>query len=248
MSDREIIVFDMDGVLVEVSESYRETICRTVQHFTGRTITRESIQDYNNQGGWNNDWSLSQKIASDMGVDVAFDTVVEYFNRIFFGENNDGLILREQWFAEPGLLERIGEKYDFAIFTGRLRDEADITLRRFANGLRFDPVIGADDVPNGKPAPDGLLKIRAMFPGRKLWYIGDTVDDARSGKAAGVPFIGIAARNNSRYDDLVGLLKQEDAIAILDDINQLETVLRTDRTPFRPYSVPSHDRKGVNFR
>ena len=225
MSTRDIIVFDMDGVLVEVSESYRETICRTVEHFTGRPITRELIQDYKNQGGWNNDWSLSQKICADMGVEVAYDTVVEYFNSIFFGENNDGLILREQWFAAPGLLERIGRKYDFSIFTGRLRDEAGITLKRFANGLRFEPVIGADDVENGKPAPDGLFKIAARFPGRKLWYIGDTVDDARSSKAAGVPFIGIAAPNNSRYAELVLLLKVEGAVAILDDINQLETVL-----------------------
>ena len=28
-----VIAFDMDGVLVEVSESYRETIVQTVKHF-----------------------------------------------------------------------------------------------------------------------------------------------------------------------------------------------------------------------
>ena len=31
----DIIVFDMDGVLVEVGESYREAIRETVKHFTG---------------------------------------------------------------------------------------------------------------------------------------------------------------------------------------------------------------------
>ena len=51
-----LIVFDMDGVLVDVTESYRETIVQTVEHFTGMTITREQIQDYKNQGGWNDDW------------------------------------------------------------------------------------------------------------------------------------------------------------------------------------------------
>ncbi len=30
-----VLVFDMDGVLVDVTESYRETIQRTVEHFTG---------------------------------------------------------------------------------------------------------------------------------------------------------------------------------------------------------------------
>ena len=38
------VLWDMDGVLVEVSESYRETIQRTVEHFTGQRITREFIQ------------------------------------------------------------------------------------------------------------------------------------------------------------------------------------------------------------
>ena len=62
-----LIVFDMDGVLAEVTESYREAIVQTVRHFTGQTVTREKIQDYKNAGGWNNDWALSQKIASEIG-------------------------------------------------------------------------------------------------------------------------------------------------------------------------------------
>jgi HAD superfamily phosphatase len=30
-----LLVFDMDGVLVDVTESYRETIAQTVERFTG---------------------------------------------------------------------------------------------------------------------------------------------------------------------------------------------------------------------
>ena len=72
MAER-IIVFDMDGVLVEVSESYRATIVETVKLFTGETIARELIQEYKNQGGWNNDWALSQKICADLGTTIEFD-------------------------------------------------------------------------------------------------------------------------------------------------------------------------------
>src|ERR1019366_7086234 len=75
-----LIVFDMDGVLAEVTESYREGIVQTVEYFTGKKIEREIIQDYKNRGGWNNDWALSQKIAADLGVDVDYDTVVDQFN------------------------------------------------------------------------------------------------------------------------------------------------------------------------
>jgi len=76
----QMIVFDMDGVLVDVTDSYRETIVRTVEHFTGKAITRDQIQDYKNRGGWNNDWALSRKICSDLGVEVEHRNIVEYFN------------------------------------------------------------------------------------------------------------------------------------------------------------------------
>ena len=219
------IVFDMDGVLVEVGESYRETICQTVAHFTGRTITRELVQEYKNAGGWNNDWALSQKIARDLGTEVEFDTVRSYFDSIFFGTITDGipdgLMSRERWIAQPGVLESLNRRFQFSIFTGRLRDEAQLTLNRFARHLRFTPLIGADDVTQGKPHPEGLEKIVALSPEAEFWYIGDTVDDARASKAAGVPFIGIAAPEVPFRDELVKLLEAEDAMVILNDINEL---------------------------
>ena len=60
-----------------------------------------------------------------------------------------------------------------------------------------------------------------MHPGKKLLYIGDTVDDARCAKAAYVPFIGIAAQNSPRRDELVDLLRLEGAIQVIEDINEI---------------------------
>src|SRR5262245_55757294 len=112
---RPVIVFDMDGVLVDVSESYRETIRQTVAHFTGKLVSRELIQDYKNSGGWNNDWALSQKIILDLGLEVDYHVVVDYFQHIFFGDGNDGLIMRERWIAREGLLERLEANYSLGI-------------------------------------------------------------------------------------------------------------------------------------
>ena len=41
---KDLIVFDMDGVLVDVSESYRATIQATVLHFTGTEPTNEKFR------------------------------------------------------------------------------------------------------------------------------------------------------------------------------------------------------------
>jgi HAD superfamily phosphatase len=222
---RPIVVFDMDGVLVDVSDSYRETICRTVEYFTGRRITRELVQEYKNLGGYNNDWKLSQRICTDLGVAVEYEMVVDTFQEIFLGDGKNGLILRERWIARPGLLERLGTRYQLAIFTGRLQSEARLTLDRLS-GVEFSPVVGCDDVAEGKPAPDGLLKIREAGVWGAMWYVGDTIDDARCARAAHIPFIGIASPKAPRHSENVRLLAAEGASAVLDDINQLEKVLR----------------------
>jgi HAD superfamily hydrolase (TIGR01548 family) len=220
-----LLIFDMDGVLAEVSESYRESIVATVHHFTGTTVTRERIQEYKNHGGYNNDWLLSQQLCRDLGVDVPYETVVDYFCQIFFGENNDGLIAREKWIPNDGLLERLAATRQLAIFTGRNRAEASVTLNRFAASIPFDPVMTTDEVPVGKPAPDGLRMIMQRFPAPGYCYVGDTVDDARSARAAGVPFIGIAALDSPWHVELATVLKAEGAFAVLDDVNQIEGVL-----------------------
>lgn len=222
---RSLLVFDMDGVLVDVGESYREAIQQTVAHFSGRRPTREEIQDWKNRGGWNDDWLLSQALLREYGCEIPFETVRDQFQRLFLGENGDGLITRERWIARQGVLERLAERFDFALFTGRPREDAQLTLDRFAGQLRFDPLIGMYEVEQPKPAPDGLLRIARQAPGRKLWYIGDTVDDARAARAAGVSFIGISAPGKPRRDELTRLLREHGAAAVLDDINQLETVL-----------------------
>ncbi|HTS24714.1 MAG TPA: HAD hydrolase-like protein [Bryobacteraceae bacterium] len=214
------LIFDMDGVLVDVAESYRETIARTVEHFTGTPVTRAHIQEYKNQGGWNDDWRLTHHMVTNAGVSVPFESVQAQFQRLFLGSGPDGLILRERWIARPGVLEALSGRFRLAIFTGRPRAEAQLTLNRFAATLTFDPIIAMEDVENHKPAPEGLLRIAE--PGS--YYIGDTVDDARCARAAKVPFIGIAAPGNPLYLDLVFLFQAEGAYAIVDDINYLEEV------------------------
>jgi len=223
--DRPLVVFDMDGVLVDVTESYRETIVRTVRHFAGVTMTHAHIQDYKNQGGFNDDWNLSHHVIAQHGVAVEFQTVVDYFQGLFHGNGTDGLILRERWMAREGLFDRLAARFDLALFTGRMRWEAQVTLDRCAPKLRFNPIVGLEDVQELKPAPEGLLKIAAGAPGRKMWYIGDTIDDARCARAAGVPFIGIVSRTNPRRPQVTALFQGENAVAVLDDINQLESVI-----------------------
>jgi len=65
----DILIFDMDGVLIDVSRSYRETIQRTVQIYLKtclgfkdgeeEPVTKEDISLFKSAGGFNNDWDLT---------------------------------------------------------------------------------------------------------------------------------------------------------------------------------------------
>ena len=151
--------------------------------------------------------------------------MVDRFNLIFCGANGDGLILKEQWMPKEGMLERLSKRAVLAIFTGRVQYEVDATLGRCASQITFDPVITDELVANPKPAPDGLHMIQRQYPGKRLWYLGDTVDDARSAQSAGVPFIGVSTPHNSRHEEITNSLRGLGAFAVLSDINQLEDML-----------------------
>jgi len=65
----DILIFDMDGVLIDVSGSYRRTIQKTVQIFfetclgvkkgKANLVTEEDISFFKSVGGFNNDWDLT---------------------------------------------------------------------------------------------------------------------------------------------------------------------------------------------
>ena len=67
-----LLLFDMDGVLVDVSRSYRQAVTRTVDRYVSHVarkpelagrVTPAVIQGWKATGGWNNDWDLSAGLA-----------------------------------------------------------------------------------------------------------------------------------------------------------------------------------------
>jgi HAD superfamily hydrolase (TIGR01548 family) len=57
------LVLDIDGVLVDVADSYRKAIRESIDRVYGETIDRDAIQAFKNAGGFNNDWALTDAAA-----------------------------------------------------------------------------------------------------------------------------------------------------------------------------------------
>jgi len=220
-----LLIFDMDGVLVDVTDSYRQTIAETVKLFTGIEMTNREIQAFKNRGNSNNDWDLTMELVRAKGGTATKQDVIDAFQKVYLGNHNDGLIARERWLPRDGLLERLAQHFRLALFTGRERWEASFTLSKFAPGIVFDPIVGMEDVQCEKPHPEGLLKIMEMLEPQEVYYIGDATDDCRAARAAQVSFIGVVNTQNPLRKELESLFRQEGARAVISDVNKLERVL-----------------------
>jgi len=194
-----VILFDMDGVLVDVSGSYRRVIEETVYHFTGHTVEPKTIQRYKDRGGFNDDWTLTHEIIGGFGIEVARTRVVSEFQRRYRGEDWDGFITEERSIIQTGTLQQLHQRgHILGIVTGRPRAEAHWALDRFGWRGIFSLLVPQEKQDNrGKPDPFPLLYALGILhaaglaiPAEDSVYIGDSVDDMVAARAAGMLAIG----------------------------------------------------------
>ncbi|MFH1306558.1 MAG: histidinol-phosphate transaminase [Candidatus Micrarchaeota archaeon] len=225
-----LLIFDMDGVLVDVSNSYRKAIQQTVLFFCKKEPTPDEIQQYKQRGGLNSDWDLTEEIIKDNGKTISKEKIIKKFQQYYIGEGSTpGLIENEKWLLNAELLQSLSKNYALAIFTGRPKKEALYTLQKNNAAEYFDLVLAMGDIPKekSKPNPYGLtlcLKILG-YNASNAYYFGDSIDDMQAAKNAKVEAIGIISPNICEPGKLSSLLKEKGASVVLNDINDILGVL-----------------------
>ena len=222
----DMLVFDMDGVLVDPTETFRRALIETVRYFAGVRMSQDEIVRIKNGGGYNDDSDIAMLAIRSAGAAADMAEVREFGRRLYWGENADGLIRNERWLVRPGVLERLAAGRRLGIFTGRGARSARHTLGRFCPSVPFDPIVTHELVENRKPAPDGLLLVRRAAPDAAMVFVGDNVDDCRSALAADVPFVGIASPDTPRHAETRALFEELGAAGVLASVNELEDLLR----------------------
>lgn len=192
-----IVVFDIDGVVRDVSGSYRRALADTVEHFTGGLYRPSSVEIdlLKSEGIWNNDWEASQELVyryfesqgqSRSQLDLDYETLVAFFQSRYRGSDPEhwtGYICSEPLLLEPSYLESLTVAEIFwGFFSGATRDEANYALLKRL-GLQTPVLIAMEDAP-GKPDPTGLLATVDQLNQRHqidveipILYVGDTVAD-----------------------------------------------------------------------
>jgi HAD superfamily phosphatase len=192
-----IVVFDIDGVVRDVSGSYRRALADTVEHFTGGVYRPSSldIDQLKSEGIWNNDWEGSQELVyryfeaqgqTRSQVALDYDTLVAFFQSRYRGpdpENWTGYICTEPLLLQPSYLESLTTAgIPWGFFSGATRGSATYILEKRL-GLQTPVLIAMEDAP-GKPDPTGLLVTVEKLEQedgvdleKSVIYVGDTVAD-----------------------------------------------------------------------
>jgi HAD superfamily phosphatase len=222
-----VIVFDVDGVLVDVRGSFQKTTLDTVEFFTGKKVTRAELHSWKNKSGYNDDWKLSTAWIHSLGGDAEYDAVKAKFVELYWGKNKDGNVKNEKWLLPSAGLQRLAGRSELALFTGRTKCELEYTLQRCDCRTLFSQIVTVEDVRLPKPDAEGLLKIAGGRDVRDMVYLGDNVDDALAAHSAQVPFVGVLPLDGDERPQRAGRLQELGALTILHNVNELDRWLAT---------------------
>ena len=170
------ILLDLDGVIADVSDSYRTAILRTAVSF-GTIIDSADIEAIKAAGDANDDWTVTARLLRAAGVEADFDEVVRRFQRLYLGtDDQPGLRERERSLMRTSSLLEALAGVPVGVVTGRPRSEAEWFLGRCGLDRRVDVLVAREDAPL-KPDPRGIERAMDRLGIRTAWFLGDTEDD-----------------------------------------------------------------------
>jgi histidinol-phosphate aminotransferase len=220
------ILLDMDGVLADVSGSYRAAIVATAASF-GVTLSSADIAAAKQAGNANNDWVLTQRLLAARDINVSLESVTQRFQSLYLGTPAaPGLRERESLIPAASVIRELARRLPLAIVTGRPRAEAAWFLERSGLADVCRVRVCMEDAP-AKPSPEPVLRALRELDVPSAWMIGDTPDDCVAARRAGVIPLGVLSPGDAR-DDAPGTiqsLERAGAAAIITALNDLLEML-----------------------
>lgn len=220
----EAVLLDMDGVLADVSGSYRRTIQETASSY-GVNVTLEEISDAKMEGDANNDWELTKKLLERQGTSVPLEDVTERFEQIYHGTgDHEGLYREETLLVEEEWLADLSDRFDVGIVTGRPRKDAERFLEMSGTEQYIDEMICMDDVESVKPDPEPVNTCLDRLDVEHAWFLGDTPDDMQAGRGAQVLPVGIVPPDED-LESVQEPLRKAGASRVIEQAEELTALL-----------------------
>jgi AHBA synthesis associated protein len=172
-----LVVFDLDGVLVDSTEVMKIALKRSYDHAVGQG--EASFAEFKKYLG-----RSLPKIFEIMNLP---QSMVEHYVKESYA-NSDMTRIYAGIQYTLNALKQMGVRTGIA--TGKSGERARWLLDQIGLGKYMDHVLGSDEVPAPKPDPSMLYQHMAHFDvtAKEMVFVGDAMADLLCSKAAGVPF------------------------------------------------------------
>jgi pyrophosphatase PpaX len=208
------VIFDIDGTLTRTNELIFATFNHVARKYLHRTFQPAEIVA---MFGPPEEGALAPLFGKE-NIPRVMDELCEFYR--IHHHDLAGL--------HPGIEEVLeflkSKDVRLAVFTGKGKRTAGITLDALGIAGYFDLVVSGNDVTKHKPDPEGILKVIRTFDlqPQEVLMVGDSLGDIKASRGAGV---NMAAVLWDSYDS--ERVRNAGAEFVFDEVSDLLAWLRT---------------------
>ncbi|HEX9933237.1 MAG TPA: phosphoglycolate phosphatase [Allosphingosinicella sp.] len=205
------VAFDLDGTLADTAPDLAAALNHALAALGRREVDPASVYKLVGQGARA---LLRKGLAASGGADEALvDRGFPIFIDYYAANICNGTACYPEAEQAMDALAAAGVK--LALCTNKPERLTRLLLDALGWSARFDSLIGGDTLTVRKPDPAPLLEAIARAGGGPAAFVGDSITDADTARAAGVPFVAVSFGFSDRPVDRLG------ADAVIDRFEEL---------------------------
>jgi phosphoglycolate phosphatase len=212
----DVVAFDLDGTLADTAADLAAALNHALRRLGRPEVPAADVRHLVGHGAR----ALLRRglaasgDASESLVEAGFPIFIDYYSA------NICRGTRPYPGVEAALdaLREAGAK--LAVCTNKAERLTGLLLDALGWKGRFDAVVGGDTLAARKPDPAPLLEAVARAGGGSAAFVGDSIIDAETARAAGLPFVAVSFGFSDRPVEALG------ADAVIDRYDELLPALR----------------------
>ncbi|MCC5095513.1 phosphoglycolate phosphatase [Xanthomonas campestris] len=207
-----LVIFDLDGTLVDSASDIAEALNGTLQELGLQQFPEATVRSWIGEGVHTLLATALREAGSDRDVDTEMPVMMRHYEA--------SLLHHPRLY--PGVAEALpalrSAGATLALCTNKPARFIQPLLEHLGIAAQFATVLGGDSLPQRKPSAAPLLHLAQQFqhsPAQCL-MVGDSATDAAAAQAAGMPLVMV------RYGYLRGFdVEHAGAVAVIDDMRAL---------------------------
>jgi phosphoglycolate phosphatase len=185
MTGVRLVVFDLDGTLVDSSRDLVTAVNRTLASFDIPALDAALVRSFVGEGARRLIEKSVDAVDRPLSVEVLLPAFLDVYREVLLDTTR----------LYPGVMEALEALAPrrLAVLTNKPGDMSRAILSGLGVAHRFDWIWGYGDVPARKPDPVGLLRLMsaAAVPPAETAFVGDSAIDVRTARAGGARSIGV---------------------------------------------------------